>query len=89
MSGFIEGEGSFYLVNKDKNRIAHGFGMSQKLDFIVLECIKTLLHIKTSVIYKENHNYFMLDTTNSKAVENIIKYFKDNLVAMKNVEYKI
>jgi hypothetical protein len=41
------------------------------------------------VVYKEKHNYFMLDTTNSKAVENLIKYFKDNLVAMKNVEYKI
>ena len=69
--------------------MVHAFGISQKLDLIVLECIKTLLHIKTSVIYKEKHNYFMLDTTNSKAVENLIKYFKDNLVGMKNVEYKI
>jgi hypothetical protein len=87
--GFVEGEGSFYLVNKDSNRIVHGFGISQKLDLIVLESIKTLLHIKTSVVYKEKHNYFMLYTTNSKAVENIIKYFKDNLVGMKSVEYKI
>ena len=30
-----------------------------------------------------------MDTTNSKAVENIISYFKDNLVGMKSVEYKI
>lgn len=89
LSGFIEGEGSFYLVTKDSNRIVHGFGISQKLDLIVLDSIKTLLHIKTSVVYKEKHNYFMLDTTNSKAIENIIQYFKDNLVAMKNVEYKI
>jgi len=89
MSGFIEGEGSFYLVSKDNNRIVHGFGVSQKLDLIVLDGIKTLLHIKTSTVYKEKHNYYMLDTTNSKAIENIIEYFKDNLVAMKNVEYKI
>lgn len=41
------------------------------------------------MLYKEKHNYFMLDTTNSKAIENIIEYFKNNLVAMKNVEYKI
>jgi hypothetical protein len=89
LSGFVEGEASFYLVNKDSNRIVHGFGISQKLDLVVLQSVKTLLHIKTSVVYKEKHNYFMLDTTNSRAVENIIEYFKDNLVGMKNVEYKI
>jgi hypothetical protein len=89
LSGFIEGEGSFYLVNKEPTRIVHGFGITQKLDLIVLDAIKTLLHIKTSIVYKKKHNYFMLDTTNSKAIENIIKYFKDNLVGMKNVEYKI
>lgn len=88
LCGFVEGEASFYLVNKD-SRIVHGFGISQKLDLVVLQSVKTLLHIKTSVVYKEKHNYFMLDTTNSRAVENIIKYFKDNLVGMKNVEYKI
>lgn len=89
LSGFIEGEGSFYLVNKEPTRIVHGFGITQKLDLIVLDAIKTLLHINTSIVYKKKHNYFMLDTTNSKAIENIIKYFKDNLVGMKNVEYKI
>ena len=29
--GFIEAEGSFYLVKKDSNRIVHGFGLTQKL----------------------------------------------------------
>lgn len=89
LSGFVEGEGSFYLVNKESDRLVHAFGISQKLDLVVLECVKTLLHIKTSVVYKQKHNYFMLDTTNSKAVENIIEYFNNNLVGMKNVEYKI
>lgn len=89
LSGFIEGEGSFYLVKKSENRIVHAFGISQKLDKIVLEAINTLLHIPTIVRYKEKHNYFILDTTNSRAIENIIAYFKDNLVGMKSVEYKI
>ena len=31
----------------------------------------------------------MLDTTNSRTIENIIAYFKENLVGMKSVEYKI
>ncbi len=55
--GFIEAEGSFYLVNKDLNRIVHGFGLTQKLDKIVLESIAILLHIKNNVKYKEIHNW--------------------------------
>ena len=91
LSGFIEGEGSFYLATKDSktNRIVHGFGITQKLDKIVLESICKILHIKTAVKFKEKHNYYMLDTTNSRAIENLIKYFKDNFVGMKSVEYKI
>ena len=30
--GFTEAEGSFYLVNKSKDRIVHGFEITQKLD---------------------------------------------------------
>ena len=89
LSGFVEGEGSFYLVSKDNTRIVHGFGITQKLDNIVLEGIKIILHIPTSVKFKTNHNYFILDTTNSRAIENIIIYFKDILIGMKSPEYKI
>ena len=89
LAGFIEGEGSFYLVRKSENRIVHGFAISQKLDKTLLEAIKKILHISAKVKYKESHNYFLLDTTNSRTIENIIAYFKDNLVGMKSVEYKI
>ena len=87
--GFIEAEGSFYLVNKYSNRIVHGFGLTQKLDSIVLEAISKLLHIKTSVRYKELHNHYILDTTNSRAIENIISYFKNTMKGVKSLEYKI
>jgi LAGLIDADG endonuclease len=87
--GFIEAEGSFYLVSKDFNRIVHGFGLTQKLDKVVLEGIAFMLHIKTNVKYKELHNYFILDTTNSRAIENIILFFKDTMKGMKSLEYKI
>jgi len=33
--GFIEAEGNFYLVNKFKNRLVHGFEINKNLDFIV------------------------------------------------------
>ena len=87
--GFIEAEGSFYLVSKDKTRIVHGFGLSQKLDSIVLEGIRRILHIPSKVIFKSNHNYYILDTTNSRAIENIIQYFNRTFKGMKSVEYRI
>jgi Cytochrome C and Quinol oxidase polypeptide I/LAGLIDADG endonuclease len=87
--GFIEAKGSFYLEKKNSMRIVHGFGLTQKLDKIVLEEIAILLHIKTSVKYKELHNYYILDTTNSRAIENIILYFKDTMKGVKALEYKI
>jgi hypothetical protein len=76
-------------VSKDCNRIVHGFGITQKLDRIVLEAIRSVLHISTTVKDKSKDNYHTLDTTNSRAIENIIDYFKNNLIGMKAVEYKI
>lgn len=87
--GFIEAEGSFYLVSKSRKRLVHAFGLSQKLDQIVLEGIRSILGIKTKVIYKKNYHYFLLNTTNSRAIENIINYFQNTMKGMKAVEYKI
>lgn len=87
--GFIEAEGSFYLVKKDSNRIVHGFGLTQKLDKVVLESIRILLHISTRVKYKDLYNHYILDTTNSRAIENIIEYFKDTMKGVKSLEYRI
>lgn len=87
--GFIEAEGSFYLVNKTPTRIVHGFGLTQKLDKVVLEAIGILLHIKNSVIYKELYNHYILDTTNSRAIENIIIFFKNTMKGVKSLEYRV
>jgi LAGLIDADG endonuclease len=87
--GFIEAEGSFYLTNKDSNRIVHGFGLTQKLDKIVLEGIAIMLHITNGVRYKELHNHYILDTTNSRAVENIIIFFRNTMKGVKSLEYRI
>lgn len=87
--GFIEAEGSFYLTNKDSNRIVHGFGLTQKLDKVVLDGIGIMLHINNPVKFKELHNHYILDTTNSRAIENIILFFKDTMKGVKSLEYKI
>ena len=87
--GFIEAEGSFYLTKKDSKRIVHGFGLTQKLDKIILDSIGILLHIGTRVKYKELYNHYILDTTNSRAIENIIDYFKNTMKGVKSLEYRI
>lgn len=76
-------------MSKDSTRIVHGFGLTQKLDSIVLIAIGLLLHIPTKVRFKENHNHYILDTTNSRAIENIIDYFKNTMKGMKSLEYRI
>ena len=86
--GFTEAEGSFYLVNKSQTRIVHAFEINQKLDEIVLICIKYLLHISTQVKFKKE-GYYSLSTTNSRAIENIILYFKDTMKGLKSAEYRI
>jgi len=85
--GFIEAEGSFYIVKKDNIRLVHGFGLTQKLDPLVLNCIGSILGIPTKV--KKRLNHYSLDTTNSRAVENIISYFHGSMKGMKSVEYRI
>lgn len=87
--GFIEAEGSFYLTAKDSTRLVHGFGLTQKLDKIVLEGIAIMLHIKNPIRFKELHNYYIIDTTNSRAIENIIVFLKDTMKGVKSLEYRI
>lgn len=48
-----------------------------------------MLHISNTVTYIEIYNYYILDTTNSRAIENIIFYFKDTMKGVKSLEYRI
>lgn len=87
--GFTEAEGSFYLVIKEKGlRIVHAFGISQKLDWLVLEAIRIRLGIATKVVHK-NKRFHLLDTTNSRAIVNIGEFFNGKMKGMKAVEFKI
>ena len=87
--GFVEAEGSFYLMSKDANRIVHGFCITQKLDGVVLEAIRHVLHISSKVAYKNAYGHYMLDTTNSRAISNVSEYFLNTMKGMKTVEYRI
>jgi hypothetical protein len=86
--GFTEAEGSFYLVAKSSYRLVHGFEITQKLDKIVLIAIKHILGISTNVKTTRLGTYSIV-TTNSRAIENIIKYFNNTMKGMKSLEYRI
>lgn len=86
--GFTEAESSFYLVSKSSTRLVHAFEITKKLDEIVLNSIRRLLGISTQVKFKKA-GYFSLSTTNSRAIENLIKYFHNTMRGMKAVEYRI
>jgi Cytochrome C and Quinol oxidase polypeptide I/LAGLIDADG endonuclease len=83
--GFTEAEGSFYLVNKSKDRIVHGFEITQKLDLIVLSAIGSILGIKTS----SKKTYHTVVTTNSRSIENIINYYHNTMKGMKSFEFRV
>lgn len=83
--GFTEAEGCFYLVNKSKDRIIHGFEITQKLDLIVLSAIGCILGIKTS----SKKTYHTVVTTNSRSIENIIKYYYNTMKGMKSFEFRV
>lgn len=90
--GFIEAEGSFYLVNKTNKRIVHAFGITQKSDLIVLESIRLLLNITANV--RNRGTFYSLDCTNSNDILNIINYFmyndnKSYFSGMKSYEFSI
>jgi len=83
--GFTEAEGSFYIVKKDSIRLIHGFEITQKLDIIVLESIGHILGISV----KSKKTYNTIVTTNSRAINNIIEYYKNTMKGMKSLEYRI
>jgi hypothetical protein len=88
--GFIEGEASFFIVNKDKsiNRMAHSFGITQNLDKIILDFLQKKFHISSKVLHTKR-NIYKLETTNSRSITKIQKFFLNKFKGIKSLEYKI
>jgi hypothetical protein len=93
--GFIEAEGSFYITRKGVHslsnsfRFVHGFVITQKLDPIVLEAIRLILHITSKVHYLQKHHFYILDTTQKRSIQNICLYFHANLFSIKSFEFNL
>jgi len=91
IAGFIEGEGSFYIVVKGNDRLTPGFAITQKLDYHILEHLRTLLHITAKVKFSQTKrgDFYILDTTGKRALTNILQFFKYLLISRKHCEYRI
>lgn len=87
--GFIEAKGRFYIVSSNSSRIYNGFSLIQKLDVIVLEAIRSIFHISTKVKYISEHDHYILDTTNSRGIQNIINYLQGKMKGMKSLSFKL
>lgn len=86
--GFIEAEGSFYLTLKEEGRLAHGFGLTQKLDKIVLVGIRTVLKIEANVKWNSK-GFWGLDSTNSNSLKVIKDYFFKTMKSRKALEFRV
>ena len=86
--GFIEAEGNFGLY-PDKNRFNIEFTIVQKLDKLLLESIRHLLHIPSKIQYSQIRNIYSLKTKNSRAVSNIIDLFQGKFKGVKSLEFKL
>ncbi len=87
VAGFFEGIITFYFINKD-HYIIPFFKISEPIEYFLLKAIKKLFHIKS-----EDSNYtvsnLILDTSNSRAIDNIYDYFIKLFIGLKVVEYRL
>ena len=86
--GFIEAEGSFYISLKDKDRLIHGFGITQKHDEHLLIALKNILKIKSVVKYNKK-GFYSLDALDKKSLKYIKDYFFKTMKSRKSLQYRI
>lgn len=89
--GFVEAEGSFFLVKKDgevSDRIVHSFGITQKEDANLLEQLRSLWGIPGTVKIGSNNTH-KLETTNNRVIQHLISYFSGCFKGMKSLEFRI
>jgi hypothetical protein len=92
--GFIEAEGSFYVVKRHGvtalfpvGEYCHGFGVTQKHDKHIVEYLRELFGIVAKLRYGKVNKSWVLDTTNKRSIQNIADFFANSLLGSKHLEY--
>ena len=70
------------------DRLVHAFGVTQKLDGIILEFLRTKFHISSKVLLTKR-NVYRLETTNSRSLLRIESFLFNKLKGVKSLEYRI
>ncbi|HSF70912.1 MAG TPA: LAGLIDADG family homing endonuclease [Methylotenera sp.] len=94
--GFIEAEGSFYIVRRHKPSAAnpigeycHGFGLSQMCDLHIIQHLHELFGMQSKPRKNSASLAWHLDTTNNRTISNVVAYFENALLGCKNVEFNL
>jgi len=83
LAGFIEAEGSFYILSNGM----HGFALGQTYDIYVIAAIHYLFDIKAQL--KVRHNYVMLDTKNTYSLFLISNAINKKLLGLKSFIFSL
>nr|YP_007890107.1 putative LAGLIDADG endonuclease [Pleodorina starrii]AFY64377.1 putative LAGLIDADG endonuclease [Pleodorina starrii] len=92
--GFVEAEGSFYVVRRQKpshlysiGEYCHGFRLSQKHDKHIAEFLQREFHINAKLRFNKTSLSWNLDTTNKRSISNLVEYFNNSLLGSKHLEF--
>lgn len=88
LAGFIEAEGCFGIYAYP-NRISIDFTISQKLDKNLLILIKGILHFPSNVNYNKSQNMYVLYSSNSRVMTDMVDIFRGKFYGMKSLEFKL
>lgn len=83
LAGFIEAEGSFYILNNGQ----HGFAIGQAYDQHIIVGIYRLFDIQSAL--KNSNRYIMLDTKNQEALYLIANAISGRLLGIKSFEFSL
>lgn len=78
-----------------QRRVVHAFGITQKLDGVILEFLRKRFHIASKALHtkrcslREQRDVYKLETTNSRSIAKIRDFFLNKLKGIKSLEYKI
>lgn len=81
LMGFIEGEGSFMIINDNKT-LRPKFSICQKYDKFILEAIKERLQVGGKV-HLEKENFYRLTIRSRKELTNLINFIEESQIQFK------
>nr|YP_009183712.1 hypothetical protein [Ulva prolifera]ALN38242.1 hypothetical protein [Ulva prolifera]QZJ45935.1 hypothetical protein [Ulva prolifera] len=83
LAGFIEAEGSFYILSNGQ----HGFAIGQAYDQHIIIGIHRLF--KVNSVLKNRNRYIMLDTKNTETLHLIASAINKRLLGVKSFEFSL